>query len=98
MLNFLTENWKLIAIIGSIVIELILILVFKKRPEVIDNSFLVRLCEWIAIAEKKFILGSDKLAYVLEEARKYLGDRYTEKDVKTMVEYILTLPEKKEKK
>lgn len=97
MLNFLIENWRFVAIVGSIIVELVLILVFKKRPAIIDNSFLVRLCEWIAIAEKKFCLGSDKLAFVLEEAKKYLGDKYSEKDVKTLVEYVLTLPEKKEK-
>lgn len=97
MLNFLIENWRFVAIVGSIIVELVLILVFKKRPAIIDNSFLVRLCEWIAIAEKKFVLGSDKLAFVLEEAKKYLGDKYSEKDVKTLVEYVLTLPEKKEK-
>lgn len=97
MLNFLVDNWKLIAIIGSIVIELVVILVFKKRPEVIDNSFLVRLCDWIDYAEKHFKVGSEKMSYVLAEAAKYLGDKYSERDVRTMVEYILTLPEKKEK-
>lgn len=97
MINFLIENWRFVAIVGSIIVELVLILVFKKRPAIIDNSFLVRLCEWISIAEKKFVLGSDKLAFVLEEAKKYLGDKYSEKDVKTLVEYVLSLPEKKEK-
>lgn len=95
MLNFLTENWKLIAIIGAILVELVIILVFKKRPEVIDNSFLIRLCLWIEEAEKKFVAGTDKLDYVLSAAKNYLGEKFSEKDVRNMIEYVLTLPEKK---
>ena len=97
MLEFLTENWKLIAIIGCIVIEAIILLIAKKRPEVVDNSILVRICEWVDLAEKKFLKGEDKLSFVLEEAKKYLGDKFVQKDVISMVEYVLTLPEKKEK-
>ena len=97
MIEFLTENWKIIAVLGSFLVELVLLLVFKKRPEIIDNSFLLRLCEWIDAAEKKYLIGQDKLNAVLEEAKKYLGDKYVEKDVKSMVEYVLSLPEKKNK-
>lgn len=97
MLDWLTANWNVVAVIGSIVLEFVILLITKKRPEVIDNSLLIRLCEWINKAEATLKLGPAKMSYVLNEARQYLGDKYVEKDVRKLVEYILTLPEKKEK-
>lgn len=97
MIDWLTDNWKLIVIVGAILIDLILVLIFKKRPQVIDNSFITHLCGWIQEAESKFKIGADKKRYVLDAAAKYLGDKYSEKEVGLMIEYILTIPEKKEK-
>lgn len=97
MIQFLTDNWKLIVIVGCIVIDLILVLVFKKRPQVVDNSFITHLITWIQEAEVKFKVGSDKKEYVLDQAEKYLGDKFSSRDVGLMIEYLLTVPEKKEK-
>ena len=44
-----------------------------------------------------FKIGEEKMNYVLEEAKKYLGEKYVEKDIRTAVEYLLVLPEKKGK-
>lgn len=100
MIEFLTENWKLIAILGAILVELVLLLVFKKRPQnnIIDNGFLMEVCKWIEEAECAYETGPEKLAFVLSKARMYLGSRYDEEVVSDIVEWVLTLPEKKEKR
>lgn len=97
MVEFLRSNWQFIVVCVAGLTELILMLVFKKRPEVIDNSLLMHLCSWILQAESRFKIGEEKMNYVLEEAKKYLGEKYVEKDVRTAVEYLLVLPEKKGK-
>lgn len=97
MIDWLTNNWKLFVIIAAILIDLILVLVFKKRPQVVDNSFITHLCSWILEAEKKYRNGADKKKYVLECASQYLGEKFSEKEVSLMIEYLLTVPEKKEK-
>lgn len=98
MIEFLTENWKLIAILGAILVELVLLLIFKKKPQVLDNSLIFDLCTWIAEAENLYSVGSDKLHYVLTKAKVRLGDLFDEKSVTKIIEWLLTLPEKKEKK
>lgn len=95
MIEFLTNNWQFVVCLLCGLFELILMLVAKKRPEVVDNSFLSKLSVWILEAEDKFQVGSDKLNYVLGRAKAYLGDMYVEKDCKALIEYLLTLPEKK---
>lgn len=97
MLDFLIQYKELLTLALAVVVQLVLFLVFKRRPKVIDNSIVTKLCIWILNAETKFRHGKDKLAFVLDEAKKYLGDDYVESDVKKLVEYILTIPQKKEK-
>lgn len=99
MIEFLTENWKLITILGAILIELILVLIFKKRPTVVDSSFYSNLCIWIEEAENKYggSSGVNKMAYVLTRAKEEFGDYFNEARVREVVEWILTLPKKKEK-
>lgn len=96
-MEILIQYKEIISIAIGVLLEIIVFLVFKKNPKVIDNSLVTHLCDWIAQAEAKFKVGSDKLNYVLEEAKKYLGDSFIEKDIRNMVEQILTLPEKKGK-
>lgn len=98
MIEFLTENWKLIAILGAILVELVIILVFKKKSKIVAPGLILNLCTWIEEAEKIYSVGSDKMNYVLAKAKIYLGELFDEKTVSTMVEWILSLPEKKEKK
>lgn len=97
-MEFLVQYKEIISIILAFILQVIIFLVFKKNPKVIDNSFITHLCDWIKLAEGKFKSGSDKMSYVLNEAKKYLGDEnFYEKDVRNIVEYILELPEKKGK-
>lgn len=95
MIEFLTNNWKWIVAVGFELISLIVVLVTKKRPQVIDRSFIYQLCCWIEEAEKKYNDGAMKLSYVLDKASIYLGDRYDQSNVTATVEWLLTLPEKK---
>lgn len=97
-MEVLLQYKDLIAIGLAAIIEIVIFLVFKKRPEVVDNSFVVHLCQWIDIAEHKFKNGEDKMQFVLDESKNYLGEKFIKDDVKNMVEYLLTLPEKKGKK
>ncbi len=96
-MDFLIQYKELITVLGAFVIEVVVFLVFKKRPKIVDNSFITHLCGWIKEAESKYKVGSDKMNYVLEKSKDYLGDNFIKNEVKSMVEYILTVPEKKEK-
>lgn len=96
MLEFIQTYWSYIATGLLFVLEVILF-ILKKRPEVVDNSFITLLTQWILEAEKRFKVGSEKMDFVLQQAAQYLGDKFNKKEVKTLVEYLLTLPEKKEK-
>lgn len=99
MIEFLTNNWKFVATIGLIFIELILFLVFKKRPTILDTSFFADLCRFVEEAEKKYGAdsGVNKMKYVLLCAKEEFGEYYNEQRIREVVEWILTLPEKKEK-
>lgn len=97
MVDFLVQYKELISIIVVAIIEVCLLLFARRRPEIIDNSLVSHLAEWILEAEKKFRVGSDKMVYVLEKAKVYLGDSYIESQVRKLVEYILEIPEKKVK-
>ena len=98
-MEILIQYKEIFSIAVVAIIEIIVFLVFKKNPKVIDNSLVTHLCDWIFIAEDKFKVGEDKMQYVLSEAKKYLGDeQFIESDIRKMVEFLLTLPEKKGKK
>lgn len=97
MKEFLTENWKFFVYLSIALLEILFVILFKRRPAIVDNSFVSRLSTWILEAENKYVQGAEKLSYVLSEAKKYLGEAYIENDVKKLVEYLLTLPEKKGK-
>lgn len=97
-MEVLIQYKEIIAIVIAFIFEVIILLVFKKRPEVVDNSLLAKLSDWILEAEDKFKAGRDKLDYVCQKAQLYLGDKYIENDVVKIIEYLLTLPEKKGKK
>lgn len=94
MLDFIQANWSYLATAVLVVLEVILF-ILKKRPQVVDNSFISLICQWILEAEVKFKVGSDKMCYVLDQAKLYLKDNYRETEIKNIVEYLLTLPEKK---
>lgn len=97
MVDFLIQYKELISIIAVAIIEVCLLLFARRRPEIIDNSLVQHLTQWIIQAENKFRNGSDKMAYVLEKAKVYLGDDYIESQVRYMVEFLLEVPEKKKK-
>lgn len=97
MVEFLTQYKDVFCILGVAIVQVIILVLSKKRPQIVDNSFVVSLCDFIREAEEKFRIGSDKMNYVLDKSKDYLEDSYNESQVKKMVEYILTLPEKKGK-
>lgn len=96
MIEFITQYWSFISFGILFLCELILFFI-KKRPQVIDNSFFVKLSDWILKAESIYKSGEDKMSFVLCMAKEYLGNKFVEKDVRAMVESILTIPQKKEK-
>ena len=94
-MQFIVDNWQFFVALFCGILELILLIVLKKRPEVIDTSLFADLVEWIYIAESRFKIGDEKMAYVLEQAKERLKERFVEKDVRELVEFILSLPQKK---
>lgn len=99
MIEFLTENWKLILTVGLIVVEMVLFLVFKKRPTFIDNSLFSKICRWIEQAEVIYGPGNGekKLEYVMNQAHSDLGVYFEPSRVEEVIEWVLSLPQKKEK-
>lgn len=95
-MEFLIENWRFFVMVACVICEIILLLVFKRQPKIIDNSILYQLSVWIYEAETRFKLGSEKLEYVVSKAEQYLGENFNRKSVVSLVEYILSLPQKKE--
>lgn len=95
-MQFIIENWQFFVALFCGILELILLIVLKKRPEVVDTSLFADLVEWIYIAESRFKIGEEKMAFVLDQAKEHLKERYVEKDVRELVEFILSLPQKKE--
>ena len=94
VLDFIQANWQYISAGVLLVIE-VLILILKKRPQVIDTSLLASLSQFILEAESRFKVGTEKMQYVLQCANALLGDKFVEKDIRDLVEYLLTLPQKK---
>lgn len=81
--------------LGLVLVLDLLLLILKKRPQVIDNSLIAKIIPLVAQAEEKFVSGEDKLQYVLNGVRAYLGDYYKENEARYLVELLLTLPQKK---
>lgn len=80
---------------GLILVLDVLILLLKRRPQIIDEGFVAKVCQWILDAENKFKLGSDKLDFVLDKCKEHLGSSYDYAHVRALIEYILTIPQKK---
>lgn len=96
--EFIVENWQL----AVLLLTALLVILLKKRPvnTTVDNSLIAHLVSWVIDAERLYGPGhgDEKLKFVIEKARLYLGDLFNEKDITAMVEFILSSPEKKEKK
>lgn len=97
-MEVLIQYKELISIVIVAIIEIVVLLIAKKRPQIVDSSLLAHLCDWILEAEDKFKVGSDKMQYVLDHAKVYLGEQYVELQIRNLVEHLLTMPEKKGKK
>lgn len=93
-ITFIVNHWKVIALAVVVLLEIV-ILILKKPTKILDNSFIAAVAGWIEEAEHQFVKGEDKLNYVLEKASAYLGDAYDRTAVKNVVEWLLTLPQKK---
>ncbi len=90
-------NYGQYIIVGVLCLLEIILFSFKNRPKLIDNSLITKLCSWILEAEGIYKTGSDKMNFVLEKAKDYLKDSYQETEIRNIIEYLLTIPEKKVK-
>lgn len=99
--EFFVENWQLLVKLAVLLLTALLVILLKKRPvnTTVDNSLIAHLVSWVIDAESLYGSGhgDEKLKFVIEKARLYLGDLFNEKDITKMVEFILSSPEKKEK-
>ena len=108
--NFLVENWRVFV---PILVELIvfIVLLCKKKVKITDTtimSLLVKLPEFINLAEKTYSDGSRKYEMVVKLSLNYLGsicgldEQATFKKyydvVDGLIEAYLSTPQKKEKK
>lgn len=98
--EFIVNYWEYISC-GILFILEIIILIVKKRSktEIVDNGLFKAVCDAVAEAENRFGAGNGevKLNFVLAK----LSSRYIDNDLissdmlKSIVEYVLTLPTKK---
>ena len=95
MIEFLTNNWQFVAACVVGILEFIFVLIFKRRPKIVVSGLLFELACLIEEAEAKYKDGIDKIHYVLENAKALCGDAYDETQIRNIVEWLLTLPEKK---
>lgn len=95
MIDFLKAYYREIISLVLLVFQTVLLLIAKKNPKVIDNSLIVRLCNWIREAEGIYVNGSDKFDYVINKAREELGESFVYSEISNLIEWILSLPEKK---
>lgn len=93
-IDWIVGNWQFVSSAAISVVSFILLLIFRKC-KLVDNSLIYHICGWVAEAERKFINGDDKKVYVLEKAKNYLGEDYSKSDVGALIEYVLSLPQKK---
>lgn len=94
-LCFLSE-YKEVILSSLCVVFSLLCFLLKRRPQVNFNGLLNSITHWIYEAEQKFRIGSDKMNYVLDHAKVALGDSFDESSVRSIVEWILELPQKKD--
>ena len=57
-MEILIQYKEVIAVALAFILEVICILLFKKRPKIVDNSILFHLCDWIMQAELEYKKGS----------------------------------------
>lgn len=98
VLEFLQDNWRYLALGALYIFGFIVQILAKKNPQVVDNSLIVRIADWIREAEDRFKVGEEKKSFVLSQAQLYLGDLYDKNRVSNLIESLLSLPSKKETK
>lgn len=99
IVEFIKENWTFIAPLLLLLVELILFLCKKRsKVEIIDDSLVAKACDLIYEAEIRYGKGNGdkKLAYVINSL---IADKpqlkANEKQLHDLVEFLLTLPQKK---
>lgn len=99
-IQFIVDNWQFVSSAAISIVTFILLLIFKRRPCIIDNSQYKDLLVLINEAEKKFGNGhgDEKLNYVLDTYLNFKGlekSYWNVSSVKHLVEYILSSPQRK---
>lgn len=108
MLEFLMANWREIVVCICAVVS-VLVTIFKSKSKVFfERTHLDALLHLVIEAEERFKFGSDKLQYVLSKFKEDYPIFYSQleesakaehvpvdKLITSMVEFILTTPQKK---
>lgn len=99
-IDWLVVNWQFVSSAAISIVTFILLLIFKRRPSIIDNSQYKDILVLINEAEKKFGSGhgEEKLNYVLDTYLNFKGlerSYWNISSVKHLIEYILSSPQKK---
>lgn len=109
VINFLVENWKIIAMVALCIFELVIFLV-KKKPQVNLCDHIKSLVDefapsFIILAEMSGTTGSEKLSFVvkslMDKIKKFVSSKdedFWKSYIIKRVEAILSTPQKKEGK
>lgn len=106
VISWVSSNYEIVILVAACVLDLVLFLfgVFKKNKKEPLALVLESLPDLINIAEKSGRLGQEKLCWVVESAKeimyKAIGCKPSDVDCKlieSMVEKILSTPQKKGK-
>lgn len=95
VIQFIESNWQYISF-GLLVIAEVVLFILKKRnkTQIIDNGLFKKVIDLVIQAENKFGSGhgSEKLDFVITSLS---NEGVPESMLKSIVEYVLTSPEKK---
>lgn len=94
--NFMRDNWQFIGSGLVLVLQLLILFIKRRKPEIMGDGILDAVEHLVLEAEKLFGkgVGEDKLEYVVRHVQKMYPTASAEA-IKNRVEYLLTLPQKK---
>lgn len=93
---FIVENWQYISIALVIILDIVLLIVKRNKTNIIDNGLFKKVIDLTILAENKFGAGhgEDKLNFVLSSLST---EGVPEGMLKSIIEYVLSAPKRKEK-
>lgn len=94
--NFIKEYWQFICAGILFILQLIILFIKRKKPEVMGDGVLDVVEHLVNEAEHLFgkFVGEDKLEYVVRGVQK-IYPTATREAIVSRVEFLLTLPQKK---